>query len=332
MFYSCGNFSNCLVTIIINFIIVLRYATNRKPVNEDGKDYNTNLDIQMHYGRTQIFIQQTHRKENSFNFFRWLFSNGDETKMTYFSELKSKFYFEILQSLMADPSRGDKSALLYVHGYNTTFKHVRALGQIASDIGYEGITTCFSWASAGQFTEYEKDQATAEQSAAHLAEYINQLYNSGVQTIHIIGHSLGGRCILKALQHVKNKYSQIEIAQLVLIAADIEINDLKCISTLPKCLKITFYYCEYDIALKIGQIFKSYPAIGASLGNVTGIDCVKIPSKEAWNTAFLHCYHISARSVVNDFAQMIHYNAPASKRVLKQCTTELGTTYYEITM
>ena len=60
----------------------------------------------------------------------------------------------------------------------------------------------YSWPSQGKLglVAYNKDGRNAELSAPHFKAFLSRLTaRTGVQTVHVIAHSMGNRVVLKAL-------------------------------------------------------------------------------------------------------------------------------------
>jgi esterase/lipase superfamily enzyme len=98
----------------------------------------------------------------------------------------------------------DKSALLFIHGYNNSFADAaRRSAQIACDLPFKGATGFFSWPSACQTTAYIGDEACARSAIPYLAEFIKELCSiPDIHKIHIIAHSMGNLLLTTTLENL----------------------------------------------------------------------------------------------------------------------------------
>ncbi len=94
-----------------------------------------------------------------------------------------------------------KEAILFVHGYNTSFEDAaRASAQLSYDLGFGGVTAFYSWPSAGHLEDYDWDEDAVEFTVPHLRDFIEILAREGhLDKIHVIAHSMGNRCATKAI-------------------------------------------------------------------------------------------------------------------------------------
>ena len=100
-----------------------------------------------------------------------------------------------------------KSALVFVHGFGTTFDFALArAGQISRDIAYDGPVFAFSWPSLGNTwpISYGTDQATATASRDALVRFLMDVADAtGAERIHIVAHSMGNLVLIDALSEIQ---------------------------------------------------------------------------------------------------------------------------------
>ncbi len=117
-----------------------------------------------------------------------------------------------------------QSALLFVHGYNQTFRSalLRA-GQIATDTQWACAAAVFSWSSEGKFDRYAADIERSGYSVHVLIELLRAVSATGL-SINIVTHSMGARVTLSALSALAPFCKQLGrpiVAELILAAPDV---------------------------------------------------------------------------------------------------------------
>ena len=129
-------------------------------------------------------------------------------------------------------STGCDRVLLYVHGYNTTFRSalLRA-GQLAHDAEWPCAAATFSWGSEGQFDRYVADIERSSYAVPLLMGVLKGLKARHV-TPNIIAHSMGNRVTLSALSGLSGTCDPDHplINELILAAPDVGSNNTTTIS------------------------------------------------------------------------------------------------------
>jgi esterase/lipase superfamily enzyme len=117
-----------------------------------------------------------------------------------------------------------KRALLYVHGYNQTFRSdILRAGQIATDTQWPCAVGAFSWSSEAKFDRYAADIERSGYSVPELAALLRATASAGV-SVDIIAHSMGTRVVLSALSGLQRSCIQTKsrfVGELILAAPDI---------------------------------------------------------------------------------------------------------------
>jgi len=130
--------------------------------------------------------------------------------------------------LNADIRRNGGRALVFIHGYNTSFDEaVYRTTQIVHDSNYAGTPVLFTWASAGRTLDYVYDSNSATVARDALEQTLRLLQKSGASRIDIIAHSMGTWLAMEALRQLAitddgtlgNKLSDV-----ILASPDIDID------------------------------------------------------------------------------------------------------------
>lgn len=171
----------------------------------------------------------------------------------------------------------DREAILYVHGFNTTFGDgVLRIAQLAHDFQLSGVAVHYSWPSAGSPLGYEFDRDSQLVARDGLERLIRTIHAAGARRILIVGHSMGALLTMEALR-------QIEIGApgtvprivngVILISPDIDVDvfhsQARRISKLPQPFVI--FVSKKDKALFLSALISGRDH---RLGNILSAEAV----------------------------------------------------------
>ena len=149
--------------------------------------------------------------------------------------------------------------------------------------------------------------------------------------IDMIGHSLGGRGVVLALDSLARDHagSGPLIDNVVLIAPDMDFAIF--VQHLPRIREVaravTIYVSDRDLPLAISAELHGYPRLGQT-GNDTslldgvevidvsamsGIGAIDIPGAPASSVSG-HIYHLSSRDIADDISALLNEGKPAAER------------------
>jgi esterase/lipase superfamily enzyme len=225
----------------------------------------------------------------------------------------SQNFAAIRQAVAATPCR---CALVFVHGYNTTFAFgLKRTAQLALDLGYEGLPVMFSFGASGRFNDYVNDIEAATLAAPALRALFQDLSRddgagAGAPNIDVVAQSMGSGLSLRAatdggatLRYVVLAAPDIDPAMFVRFAA-------KLTGAKPtKARRVTVYTAEYDTALsassalhggmaRLGSGFN--PAYGHALAETDIIDATKRATDP-----YAHSYFAESELVLNDMREAL---------------------------
>jgi len=134
-------------------------------------------------------------------------------------------------TLAADIARNGGRALVFIHGYNTSFdKAVYRATQIAHDAGYPGTPVLFTWASAGRVVDYVYDNNSATIARNALGDTLRLVASAGAKRIDIVAHSMGNWVAMEALRQAAVQGDRDfggRLGDVVLASPDIDIDVFK---------------------------------------------------------------------------------------------------------
>ena len=134
-------------------------------------------------------------------------------------------------ALSADIAARGGRAMIFIHGYNTSFDSaVYRMTQIAHDSGYGGTPVLFSWASGGSTTDYVYDKESASAARDQLEATLRLLAQSGARRIDIVAHSMGTWVTMEALRQLAitgDRDLGGKLGDVVLASPDIDVDVFK---------------------------------------------------------------------------------------------------------
>jgi esterase/lipase superfamily enzyme len=229
------------------------------------------------------------------------------------------FYGDIAASIKRNK---DKSAFVFVHGYNVTFKDAaRRTAQMAYDLGYTGTPIFFSWPSHGKYLDYSYDEANIEYARADLEQFIADFVKrTSAARIYLVGHSMGTRALTNALVNLFKDKPEIRsrITDIILAAPDIDADVFKR-DIAPRITgtnqNVTLYASSRDWALRASKFFHGYERAGDSEPQVTIAPRLVTIDSSAIETDFLgHSYFAQSESIIKDIVAIFSGKSDPSVR------------------
>lgn len=222
----------------------------------------------------------------------------------------------VAQDRMAEV--GNRAALVFIHGFRVSFADaVRRAGQIGWDLEFPGLICAFSWASEGRVAGYGADVSNARLAIDLFLAFLKSLRNAGVDTIHVIAHSMGNVLLIESLRKMKKRD---HLHQVVLAAPDYDADEFrKALGELQgKAKRYTLYGSEHDLALATSKRLRSdHPRAGdggAHLLVVDGVDTIDASAVGSDLLGLGHSYFSSDRSVLADVSYVIRESLPPERR------------------
>lgn len=305
----------------------LWYATNRVPVQSKGEvvDYSPKWDRQgTHYGKLYAEIPEDYLKEvNNPGWLGRFFPTSEaKLRLTKPNELDSQAFLDQLRNDMKGVGPGERQILIYLHGFNTTFKEA---AQRAASIGYQlkmPTTAFFSWPSQGGMRKYIADKDLADLSLDDIADFILKAHSeSGATRVHLIAHSMGNYALLGAMHRPKMQQAikdGLRFGQVILAAPDVETEkfkrDVRVFSGISE--RVSLYVSDGDIALKTSKKLAAGLARAGLRPPVLVLKDIDTVDVSSTNLTLLgHAYVSQEIAVLNDMHSLILHNAPPESRI-----------------
>lgn len=302
------------------------YGTNRNPIFENGVviDYGSERGGQTSYGVCDVHIPK-HHKIGSVGSPWWLrlpkFWEDDQLVLKRVAALEEISFWESISHFFQSQSLSERSLLIFIHGYKTTFQDAAIrTAQLSFDLGVKGAAAFFSWPSKGHLMGYAADAAAVEASEEVLGNFILEMANrSGADKVHLVAHSMGNRGVIRGLtKAVVNVAGSLKVpfGQILLAAPDIDIDVFQNLAHVyPKLAdRTTLYVSQKDKALRSSGILHDYPRAGYAppVTVVSGVDTIEVTRIDL--SFFGHGYVAEAKSVLTDMHQLMESGTPPSRR------------------
>lgn len=313
--------------------VTIFYGTNRnKDEGSEPNNFYGDKIADMELGTCVISIPQGHKQgnlERPSKLLFWQFSENPKKHVVLqtVNNLNQKDFFTFLDKGLQ--SSEEKTALIFVHGYNTSFAEAAwRTGQIYYDIPFNGIAGFFSWPSTGKTVDYLRDGERADASVSMLEKFIEDIAtNTSVNQLHFIAHSMGSRILTRALTKLvikkSFKKSLTSISQVILAAPDIDCEVFKS-EILPQFRTIgmrrTLYTNDKDKALKLSQTLRTgLKRLGEAGENIfidEGIDT--IDTSNVMTEGNHHSYMFEAKELLADLYLVLTKGLKPEERRLRK--------------
>ncbi|MBU6303132.1 MAG: alpha/beta fold hydrolase [Verrucomicrobia bacterium] len=295
------------------------FATDRKrtdALEPDGRfGPERNLEGEhLSYGRAMITIPKTHRMGTVERPVWWRFEfREDVGKHVTLMEPEvmsgEAFYGAMRAAAAVAPG---KELLLFVHGFNVGYADaMRRTGQLSYDLGFGGITFCYSWPSQGEVAKYLVDKENSEWTAPHLAKVLGDLQReTRFEKVHVIAHSMGARVLSLALSEAREAGFSLDLHNVILAAPDMDA-DIFREQILPKikgsARRLTMYASSGDQALNLSTKFNGSRRLGLSGdGLVVVPELMDTVDASGVDTSLLgHSYYGSQGPVAEDLFKLV---------------------------
>lgn len=325
------------------------FATNRACIDAASpvKGFGNERDPQgtVRYGTCMVEVPRSHRFGSTGTPFykRWLRLEfkDDHLKLRMIKPIDSEdgFIEEMRAELEGQPER-DRVALVYLHGYNTSFEEaaIRA-AQIGVDLKVPGVTAFYSWPSMAATKGYAADIARVEASEAQIAAFLTAIATrSGAKVVHVLAHSMGNRGFARAVSRMTSYAASAGAArfgQILLAAPDVDVDLFKALAVAyPKIAqRTTMYVSAKDRALEMSSWLQDSDRAGFT-PPVTVVDGIETIETSAIDLTVLgHGYYAEAEAVLYDMKQLLDSDdptVPPERRPRIEKRERGGATYWAI--
>jgi esterase/lipase superfamily enzyme len=251
-------------------------------------------------------------------------------------KLSKEGLLKLVRERLAKSDRFKDQALVFVHGYNTSFDNaVYRTAQIAYDLKFDGAPFLYSWPSGGAVASYTYDRESAEASKPYMRRFLEMVVKeTGAKAVSIIAHSMGNQPLLGVLKDMKASAPEgVEISQIILAAPDV---DADSFSNLAHAIEgmakgVTLYAASNDRALIVSRNFWGHARAGDVPDKgplvLPGIDTIDVTAASTDVFALNHSGYAQNTKVLDDIGELIETGKrPPEQRELApaRVTTDHG--------
>jgi len=302
------------------------YGTNRKRADDKNisAGFGTLRSNSINYGYCDVLIPKFHKiGEIGSPWYKRLpiLLKSDKLEMQSIAALPEDEFWARLSAQIEHVAVDERSLLVFVHGYNTTFEEaaIRA-AQLGFDLRVAGATAFFSWPSMGTVQGYLADGAAIDASEPFIEQFVlGMAQKTGATRVHLIAHSMGNRGVLRALASVASKMASgasVPFSQIILAAPDVDSAVFQTLAAAYTKLsaRTTLYVSERDRALSLVGVLHKYPRAGITppITVLAGIDTIEVTNVDL---SFLgHGYFAGLRALLTDMHVLMKSNTAPSQR------------------
>ena len=211
-------------------------ATTRARAEHPPALYTSKRSEELDFASATISIPPTHKPGR----IEWASSppgnpNTDfVVRQAAYIDGNAAFRQQVNQAIAKRAGR-EREAVLFIHGYNTRFSEgVFRLAQMAADAKINRVPILFTWASAGNLTDYIYDTNSVTVARDGLEQVLRELVNSDAERVTILAHSLGNLLLLETLRQMELKGHGLlknKKVTIVMASPDIDIDVFKTMIT-----------------------------------------------------------------------------------------------------
>ena len=303
------------------------FGTNRRPLDprDASKGFSSERDHTVQFGLCKVAVPKSHKfgSAGSSWWKRYLTLTDDRLKLTEVSILGESAYWIALQKALSEWDSGERTALVFIHGFNVTFEDaaIRA-AQMAVDLKIPGVAAFFSWPSKGRLSvfDYTADEASIEASEGQIGDFlINFAERTDADRVDVIAHSMGNRGLLRAMQrivHTASASTKKPFRHVVFAAPDVDSVLFRELAGAHAVLAehATLYLSSRDRALASSGLIHDAPRAGfvPPVTLVEGIDVIEVANADL--TLLGHGYYGAAEGVLYDMRELLMHDVVPGER------------------
>ena len=223
-------------------------------------------------------------------------------------------FLNLVRQRLTASNRYKNHALVFVHGYNTSFDNaVYRTAQIAYDLNFDGATFLYSWPSGGAVASYTYDRESAQASEPYLRQFLDLVVKeTGAASISIIAHSMGNQPLMDVLKDMRNAAPpEVAINEVILAAPDVDADSFANVAQRIEGVArgVTLYAAANDRALIVSRNFWRNPRAGDVPASgpliVPGIETIDVTGASTDSFALNHSGYAENNELLQDIGRLI---------------------------
>ena len=308
-------------------VVPVFYGTDRAEEPDPKRlKYNAERGRRLELGQALVTVPKTHEVPQIERpwairipyFDVTIYEQAEDPKkhftMQEIKKLSKADFLELVRKRLGGSERFKDHALIFVHGYNTSFDHaVYRTAQVSYDLKFDGAAFLYSWPSGGAVASYTYDRESAEASEPYLRQFLELVVKeTGAKQVSVIAHSMGNQALLDVLKDM-NTAAPVGVAinQVILAAPDVDadnfVNLARRIEGFAK--GVTLYAAANDRALIISRNFWQNPRAGDVVAGspliVPGVDTIDVTAASTDTFALNHSGYAQNNVLLQDIGKLI---------------------------
>jgi len=220
----------------------------------------------------------------------------------------------LVKARLKPSQRFKEHALVFVHGYNTSFDNaLYRTAQISYDLEFDGAAFLYSWPSGGGVASYTYDRESAQASEPYLRQFLEMVVKeTGAKSVSIIAHSMGNQPVMDVLRDMRSAAPPgVAISQVILAAPDVDADNFTNLALAIKGFAkgVTLYASSNDRALLVSRNFwgnyraGDVPAAGPLV--LPGVDTIDVTDASTDAFAINHSGYAQNNKLLQDIGKLI---------------------------
>jgi esterase/lipase superfamily enzyme len=295
----------------------LLFASTRKPVGGDeATDFTDERSLALAFGATRVRVPESHEigrieRPWELGLFGWsIYAQAEDPEKHFVIDGIRRLTRDAFIATLNDRPN---QALVFVHGYNTTFDDAcYRLAQIVWDTHFTGIPIMFSWPSQGKVQAYFYDRDSAIFSRIGFGELLAILLGaSKLSAVHILAHSMGNQIVLDVLSSLGQNGTQTTLTEVIFAAPDVDRDVF--VGLAPRLQKVARGYTLYASARDKAMVASRQLALQPRAGDVPAMGPIVVPNIDTIDVTavgeelfgFNHTTFATQRSLIDDVGRII---------------------------
>ena len=234
--------------------------------------------------------------------------------MLKINKLPEAEFLKLARERIAASNRYKDHAIVFVHGYNTSFDHaIYRTAQIAYDLKFDGAAFLYSWPSGGAVASYTYDRESAQASEPYLRQFLDLVVKqTGAKSVSIIAHSMGNQPLLDVLKDMRSGGPEsVVINEVILAAPDVDADNFANVAQRIEGIAkgVTLYAASNDRALIVSRNFWRNPRAGDVPASgpliVPGIETIDVTAASTDSFALNHSGYAENNDLLQDIGKLI---------------------------
>jgi esterase/lipase superfamily enzyme len=308
-------------------VVPVFFGTDRQEQPDPKRlQFNSERGRRLELGRAMVTVPKSHEVPNierpwvvKIPYFDVTIYEEAEDPDKHFTmqeikKLSEAEFVRLARERIAASNRYKDHAVVFVHGYNTSFDHaVYRTAQIAYDLKFDGTAFLYSWPSGGAVASYTYDRESAEASEPYLRQFLELVVKqTGAKSVSIIAHSMGNQPLLDVLKDMRSVGPEaVAINEVILAAPDVDADNFANVAQRIEGIAkgVTLYAASNDRALIVSRNFWRNPRAGdvpaAGPLIVPGVETIDVTAASTDSFALNHSGYAENNDLLQDIGKLI---------------------------